>query len=788
MNYLLCSAAAVGLLAFSPLSAAAQSTGQNTTESSEDAGEAKTLDNITVTARKREESVRDVPSTITALSSEQLEKSGPVEGVGDMLRTVPGVRFNSLQSENLAEVSIRGSGTARATSADSGVGLFVNGAYVGSSTLGGRNFKRIDYFDMARVEVLEGPQGALYGRNSEFGVTNIVLAKPLYRNGGRVTADHIFELGQTKVEGILNQKVNDQIAFRVGVQAIGQTDGFYYNPNSDKYYDNTSGMIARGQVRYRNDKLDVNLLVDTQDMDLPSFANQFVLPPGRLGVLPQGYTSDRYEIAHEGKDGLHQKIDRAMLTATYDLGWADLSSTSMALKSESEQYFAAAVDLATQVGFAQQGWIGLYPFGQTHTFAQNETFYQDFRLDGTAFDESLNWLIGLEALSQDDFYQRDAASSPCPTPANASLCAGTPTTPICVAQTPTSPPCPDPFPRSFGTTRLVPSEYRSGAIYGSLEYITGPFSLNGELRYSKDKKTASQTNYLLYTTTLQDTPTSFTFDEGNVSYTVTGSYTLPGTLKRLVYAKVGTGYRAGGVNNGIPNAAAPNPLQTTYGNETTISYEAGIKASITDAIYGRLSAYESRTSDAITSILDGCTALNACGQPGTYFNLNGGEIKAQGVEASVTASFDFGKGGDIFLNANGAHQQAKFVDVPTNVTGGPILDSKVAQIPQWTMSAGVNVRHPLTEETDGFFDISYNGQRGGGQDTVTPATPFIPLSDIDNVNLRLGVDYKRFTFALHAKNLTNEVVPILRLQAGTIPLVNRYSRPRTVGATITYKW
>ena len=120
------------------------------------------LEAIVVTARRREESIRDVPGTISAVTADQLESKGPVAGSGDLLNTVPGVRFNDVASENLAEVSIRGSGTQRATGADSGVGLFVNGAYAGSSTLGGRNFKAIDYFDLERVEVLEGPQGALY--------------------------------------------------------------------------------------------------------------------------------------------------------------------------------------------------------------------------------------------------------------------------------------------------------------------------------------------------------------------------------------------------------------------------------------------------------------------------------------------------------------------------------------------------------------------------------------------------------------------------------------------------
>src|ERR1700761_1096427 len=120
------------------------------------------LDELVVTATKREESLRDIPMTVSAVTA------------------------NHLQAPNLSEISIRGSGTERATGADSGVGLFVNGAYAGSSTLGGRSFKNIDFFDLERVEVLEGPQSALYGRNSEFGVVNIVLAKPKFESSGFV--------------------------------------------------------------------------------------------------------------------------------------------------------------------------------------------------------------------------------------------------------------------------------------------------------------------------------------------------------------------------------------------------------------------------------------------------------------------------------------------------------------------------------------------------------------------------------------------------------------------------
>ncbi|WP_164263890.1 TonB-dependent receptor plug domain-containing protein, partial [Stenotrophomonas maltophilia] len=133
-----------------------------------------------------------------------------------------------MASENLAEVSIRGSGTARATGADSGVGLFVNGAYVGSSTLGGRNFKTLDYFDIERVEALQGPQGALYGRNSEFGVVNIVLAKPKFDSSGWARGMYTFGLDQKRVAAVMNEALSDTVAVRVGGEIYGQTGGFYY--------------------------------------------------------------------------------------------------------------------------------------------------------------------------------------------------------------------------------------------------------------------------------------------------------------------------------------------------------------------------------------------------------------------------------------------------------------------------------------------------------------------------------------------------------------------------------
>jgi hypothetical protein len=200
-----------------------------------------------------------------------------------------------------------------------------------------------------------------------------------------------------------------------------------------------------------------------------------------------------------------------------------------------------------------------------------------------------------------------------------------------------------------------------------------------------------------------------------------------------------------------------------------------------------LSAYASRTTDAIASVSDGCTVTNVCGQAGSVFNLNGGTVEVKGIEAALDATFEVGAG-RLAVGLNGANQNAEFIKVQAGIAGLPLLDSPVAQTPDWTMSANVNYRQPMGPGLFGFVNVAYNGSRGGGQDTVTAATPFIPLEDIDNVDFRTGVNFRQIEVALFVKNATNQVIPVLKLQQVDIPLANRYSRPRTFGVTATYRW
>lgn len=751
--------------------------------------QAASVGEVVVTALKREQAIRSVPATVTAVTAAQLQATGPVSGTGDLLRTVPGVRFNDLESPNLSEISIRGSGTERATGADSGVGLFVNGAYVGSSTLGGRNFTTLDLFDIDRVEVLEGPQGALYGRNAEYGEVNIVEAEPVFRNTGYFDETFISGLDQNRVSGVVNQQINDDLAVRIGAQSYGQTGGFYYNPIDNKYYDQTNGGLARGQIRYKNGPLDVDLLVDAQDLNLPTFVNSYVVPPGKVATLPLGYTANRFTVPENGVNSTKQEVERAQLLVNYDLGWGVLTSTTMLRRFISDQAYASAISLNTEAMFQKLGEVGVYPFGQTTTNVEDKTLYQDLHLAGSAFGSRLNWLVGGEVLDQSDNSLVSAATSPCALALGAGICGGSPATPVCYEVLPTSKPCPAKYPLPFGASSVTPQSYLSEAVYGSLKYQLGwGFSLSGEARITHDDKSASTTTYDLDTTTLDGKPSSYSFDAVEPSYAVTLSYLIPGAWRDLLYAKVGSGYRAGGINAGLPAPLAPVPFRPTYGDEYTTSYEAGLKGNLTSHVYFTLDGYFSRTSNAIASISDGCTALTCNGQGPEVFNINAGVVHAHGVEGAIDSSFHV-LGGQLSLDANAAAQKATYVSlVSGGYAGLPVLGSLVAQIPAVTASATFNYIHPITDSMDGFLNVVYNGQWGGGQDTVTTAVPFNPLSDIGDVTLRTGVDYKHLQFAFFVQNLTNQTVTLLQLQLTGIPVDDRYNEPRTFGVDVNYKW
>jgi iron complex outermembrane receptor protein len=791
---------------------------------------------IVVTANKREERLRDVPASVTVVTGEQLAAVGPVTNTADLVSSTPGVRFNNLANQVLSEVSIRGSGTQRATGADSSVGLYANGVYIGYSGSGGRNFAPIDSFDVERVEVLTGPQSALYGRNAEFGVINLISAKPKFETSGEVASARTFETSQTIGSLVANFKVSDSIAVRVSAQGIEQNGGFAYNPTRDTYYDVTEGYIVRGQIRFRSGDLDVNLLAQRQDMDLPAQWSSYTFEPrntttGYPGnpAFPNGFLQDPRRIPANGDDSAGQIVNNLQLSADYDLGWANLVTTASYRKTiVTQNVDVDRLDVDTLIAQQRLGNRGLWPFQQTTSRLETKSYYVDLHLAGApAMDGKLTWLAGFEYLSQPQEFNSTATQDPCATrtvPAlviGRGVCGGTPTAPTC---TPLLGAVCFPVASPYGRINDNRNRYKSWAAYASLKYeLVEGLNLGGELRYSKDTKSATSQTRQLYTGALYPflsggtiPDNSYDYDAGEWSYSATASYKIPGT-ESLFYAKLGRGYRVGGFNTGAnsPSLILPPyppgvvaaltyaPATPSYGSEHNMGYELGFKGNLGRRTFFSVAAYWNRTTDALTSVNDGCALTNACLNTVVNYVVNAGTVKGWGLEGQVSGAYDLA-GGKFSFNTSVSHQRARFSFVPTTGPGGqilnglPIVDTEIAQNPRWLVDATANYKREIVQGLDGFINLHYHGQWGGRQDVTVSVVPAFPMDNFEDLDLRAGIQFEGLEVAFVGRNLTNETHRLAQFSANGTNTVTgqqvavlsqqRLSLPRTYGIELKFRW
>nr|WP_295237230.1 TonB-dependent receptor [uncultured Brevundimonas sp.] len=200
------------------------------------------VDDIIVTAQKREQSVQDVPIAVTALSSEALE-ARQIEGGSELLRAVPNVTF-SKANFSMYNFSIRGIGT-KAVSASSDPAVAVS--FNNTPLIRNRLFEQ-EYLDVDRVEVVRGPQGTLYGRNATGGVVNMFPQLPRFASEGFVTGE-LGNYDSKRAQAMVNIPWGETFAMR-GAFAFTKRDGFDYNSFNDTHVNDRDLFTTRLSARW----------------------------------------------------------------------------------------------------------------------------------------------------------------------------------------------------------------------------------------------------------------------------------------------------------------------------------------------------------------------------------------------------------------------------------------------------------------------------------------------------------------------------------------------------------
>jgi iron complex outermembrane recepter protein len=646
---------------------------------------------IIVTARKREESLQEVPLAVTAITSSDIESSS-AETIDQLERFAPNVDLanNSFGAKQL-NATIRGVGFADVEkSFEPAVGFSIDGVFLGTS--GGAS---IDVFDIESVEILRGPQGTLYGRNTVGGVINVRRTRPTDDAGFRGTVrfgDHGREeylaVGNTGRFGDLALK---GYVFRTKSKTFSRN---LATGKKDKLQDNLSFGAA---LSYEpNDDFSANISVDVFDDDsgqnpnynlsLPNatFCLLTLIPPPNNVVAPQstgaGCIDASFTVAQQSGFKVHRQSIPVLsatdgFSITSNIDWTvgdDLTLSSVSGYRKSDELLRTD-NLGNPLVTLAAAPVQVPIFFATR-FVKQEQFSQELRLSGTSGDR-LDFVTGVYYL-----YNNYALSG---------------------GDGPFGPP-------AFGGTFVfgglaadveVEQDTQAYAIFGDATYkLTDRLSLSAGLRWSYEKKDIDIA-FLFGAAAGQTASPSVDFD----AFTWRAILQYDFSDDVMGFAGWSRGFRSGGFNGRAQSAALIGP----YGPETVDNFEGGFRVEMLDRrIRFNPTVFYTSYRDKQEEV----SRPSAGGVPETIVE-NAASARIWGVELETQAFVSDAltlRGSVGYLNA----KYRKFlIPDPLNINAPPIDVSASRQLrraPDWTFAVGGSYQRPLTSNLNVIATVDYS--------------------------------------------------------------------------------
>ncbi|WP_374358432.1 TonB-dependent receptor [Pseudoduganella danionis] len=722
--------------------------------SSADSATKGQLETVIVTAQRRAENIKDVPMSIATLKGDKLDvlTSGAAD-IRFLAGRSPSVNVESDYGRTFPRFYIRGLGnTDFDLNASQPVGLVMDDIVQENAML-----KGFPVFDVDQVEVLRGPQGTLFGRNSPAGVIKFDSAKPVFKQEGYLTLG-IGNYSAKTAEGAFNIPVSDTVALRFSGTTQHRDNRVHNtnpNPNTGtKDFEGYGDNAFRLQALIQPSK-DFSALLNYHERDYHGSATLF-----RANIIKKGTNDlvDGFDYGSYPSDGVnYQRLSTkgGNIRLKYNLDDITLHSITgyETLKFNSR----ADVDGGFGASYAPPYGPGFIPFAvETADLLPNhKQFSQELRAESN-YKGPLQWIGGLFFFNEN--IQIDSISFNTFAPGN-----------------PQNPQYAQQF-----------QDAKSWAAFGSLNYtVSDQFKLRGGLRYTSDKK---EFKAMRVEPPKIAGPFNINNTSHNLSWDLSGTYELDKSTN--LFGRVATGYRAPSMQGRL-NGLGDKP--SFAGAEKALSFEAGIKQDLFEK-RARLSAsvFQYTVKDKQLTAGSGGINMNQL--------INADKVTGQGVEVDFQANLGEGFSATLGGSYNDTEIKDKNLFVqycgnlgntapnpygctPTNAAGPFAGTSKIDGNPL-----------PRAPKTQLNFTLKYSTDIGNGEfyaytdwtyrssyNFFLYEAPEYKAKTLVEGGARVGYKWSKYEVAAFARNITDKRVLIGAIDFDN--LTGMLNEPRTIGAT-----
>jgi len=774
---------------------------------------APVLEEVVVTAQKRVESLQDVPISVSAMSGEKIDEQG-ITNLEELTLYIPNVNIN--QGRGQPNLFIRGVGSGTNAGFEQSVGMYIDGVYSGRGALASVPLT----LDLQRVEVLRGPQGTLFGKNTIGGAISITTNEPSFENEGYLEALYSDDANEQIYTAVVNGEIADRFAGRLAVR-YDAMDGWWDNQYLKEQGPDTDNWYGRASLLFdASDKVEVIAKYEYGDFqadNIPSVVYQSDQPINFQGDQVFPILDDRDRAAFDLADSKDVRTDVGAITINWDLDFATFTSISA--------YSAYDMQRVQNTDFAVTPSVHRTEDQDFHQYSQ------ELRLVSPG-GEKIDWIAGA-------YYEHSNLKvNRVNTVGDFALSGPLSVQPLIDL------PGYEPVPTQFD------QDTDNYAAFAQLTYsLTDTVRLTGGLRYTYEEKTLDKSvinnvgvrgiSLGLPNVIVRANPANKVIisdlrshdwqglDQSEDKWTWSANTQWDATDNAMLYASISTGFKAGGYNESYSNEGSvlrlsdniftgePNgetlpgadPSVLSYEPETVTAYEIGAKMTLLDgAAELNVAIFRSDYDDLQTSAL-----------VGDVFNVgNAGEARTEGVELdgrwALTDNLTIG-GSIAYLDAHyedftGATCTIPQVTDPANYPG--CLDENGDNIVNANDTGGQDLGGEdmlFAPEWSSNLNAQYVFPLGGGMELLTSvdmnySDSFYSAEDLDpntkhdsytrwSARIALSGDNDKWMIALIGKNLTDETTAVWK---NDVPLTasNSYfavpERPRSVAVQARYRF